>query len=81
MRANNTWLLIAFTVVANIPRLAVVATNGGEMCSSNDESCVADDVEPVEVLAECEDTAEECANWASLGECDKNPKYMLGEKG
>eukprot|EP00966_Prymnesium_polylepis_P080340 1861010-Prymnesium_polylepis.3 len=29
-----------------------------------------------EALA-CEDTNTECANWASLGECEKNPRYML----
>jgi hypothetical protein len=28
-------------------------------------------------LIQCEDNNELCGEWASTGECDKNPKYML----
>jgi prolyl 4-hydroxylase len=30
-------------------------------------------------VADCQDRADECAFWASHGECDSNPVYMLSE--
>ena len=27
----------------------------------------------------CEDTHTLCAKWAGSGECEKNPKYMIGD--
>ena len=29
----------------------------------------------------CEDRADQCRSWARAGECEKNPKYMVGENG
>ena len=31
----------------------------------------------IDEAMDCADTMPECANWASIGECEKNPKFML----
>src|SRR6056300_321953 len=73
---SNRWLLILVLVVVVAATLASgeVAVDGE--CSAEDGSC---DAEPAssEVLSVCEDKEQECGHWASLGECEKNPNYML----
>ena len=77
---SNRWLLTLLFVVVVAATLASgevgVATNEGECSAEDDESCNAEPASS-EVLSVCEDKEEKCGHWASLGECEKNPKYML----
>ncbi|KAF3326341.1 prolyl 4-hydroxylase [Carex littledalei] len=39
-----------------------------------------DRVIPQQSADGCEDQNEQCASWAAVGECAKNPNYMVGNK-
>lgn len=45
----------------------------GSSASPTDETCAAGDSS---CSAACQDQEKECSYWASIGECDENPKYM-----
>lgn len=49
--------------------------------NSGDETCAApaDQEEGAKDDRECVDTNPSCRAWASVGECDNNPNYMLSE--
>lgn len=57
----------------------------GEKWSATKWIHVADFEKPVGRLdveeGECVDENDNCARWAKVGECDKNPLYMIGREG
>ena len=75
-------LLLLVVATAGTP---VAAAQVEEVCDATDGSCsaaVEDDHEEAAVPdilkpQACEDKEEACARWAQMGECEKNPNYML----
>jgi len=49
-----------------------VGVDGSRICKNN-----AQEVDEDERESHCTDDHKKCAEWASLGECDANPQYML----
>ncbi len=76
-------LLSCALALAGPMAAATVATEGE--CDAADGSCDAAEASAPEDgkrrtrRTECEDKETECKFWASGGECEKNPNYMLGE--
>lgn len=78
--------VIALLLCAVAGFAAAAAAAEGQ-CDAADGSCDAnDEARPGDGSgkraarqAACKDKERECGHWASLGECEKNPNYMLSE--
>lgn len=90
MRANNITSkiilsLVLFLVVAAASAMAAdgVVEGGGKCDAENaDGSCDVAEASTTGsggIALQCEDKDPRCGDWASEGECQKNPVYMLGE--
>ncbi|KAL7552255.1 hypothetical protein ACHAWF_015490 [Thalassiosira exigua] len=86
-RSLTALLLLLLLAFAGAPAEAA-ADGAAEECvadSSGGGSCDAPDAEAAPVTDDggkkthlkCEDKESECKDWASKGECEKNPNYML----
>ncbi len=72
-----------FHAYDSVSVIVVTAAQAEGECDANssDQSCAApiDQEEGTGDDRECVDTNPSCRSWASVGECDNNPNYMLSE--
>jgi len=74
-------ILLLGTILCALSIAGSIATSMEVECDAgnDDGSCDAPDAaaDGRRARAKCEDKEMECKHWASMGECENNPKYML----
>lgn len=78
MTLTMTCRLLLLLLVLCFLHSTTVAVDTTETCQVTENGdCVQNDQETTKKNDECVDQDQRCAFWASQGECDANPNYML----